>query len=100
MEKDGGGSIDTTLGPGRGKYKCSYQGPEEEVENDEYHREHQRSTRNEESRSRANSCADIEEGSTSSNGTSPRASSERHCAGRGGKEEHGVNLGRVPINDR
>jgi hypothetical protein len=37
MDKDGGGSTGPTVGPGRGKDKCSYPGPQVEEENDEYH---------------------------------------------------------------
>jgi hypothetical protein len=59
----------------------------------------QRNARHEEAGSRASSFPNVEEGLTSSNGTSPRASIEGHCIGRGGKEEHGANIGRVHIND-
>jgi len=37
MEKAGGGSIGIALGPGRGKYKRIYLGPQAEEENDEDH---------------------------------------------------------------
>jgi hypothetical protein len=37
MEKAGGGSIGLALGPGRGKYKRIYLGPQAEAENDEDH---------------------------------------------------------------
>jgi hypothetical protein len=92
MDKVRGRSTCPTLGPRIGKDKRSHPGPQVEVENDEYHQAPQRDGGHEEAASRANSCTDTEEGSTSSNGTSPRVGKEVHCIGRGGKEEHGANI--------
>jgi hypothetical protein len=98
MDKSRESSIGLALEPGRGKDKCIHLGPKSEAENDEDHQAPQRDARHEEATSRARICIDAEEGPTRSNGTSPRASNGGHCIGRGGKEEHGANTGRVHIN--
>jgi hypothetical protein len=60
----------------------------------------QRSIKHEEDASKDNNYANTKQGSTSSNGTSPRASSGGPCAGIGGKEEHGAKTSKVHKNDQ
>jgi hypothetical protein len=99
MDKDRGRSTGPSLGPEKGKDKRSHPGPQAKAENDEDHQAPQRDARHEEDASRDRSCVDAEEGPTRSNGTSPRDSIKGHCASRGGKEEHGINIGKVRAND-
>jgi hypothetical protein len=82
MDESGGGSTGLVVGPGRGEDKRSYSGPQAEAEDNVDHQASQRSIRYEEVAGRTHSHTDIEEGAPSSNGTSPRVGSGRHCVSK------------------
>jgi hypothetical protein len=100
MDKARRRSTGPTSGQGRGKDKRNHPRSQAKEKNDEDHRAPQRNVGPEEVASRASICADAKERPTSSNGTSPIASRRGHYAGRGGREEHGANRGRLRINDQ